>query len=325
MKREKYTSTTRFKFLVFFICIFIGLILAETSTEGTASLPAKIFGAVTAPVQSISSAVTNGVHSLIKSFETTDNLKKQLAEKDAEIKELKDKTVEYDAMKSENIELKKALNLKEQNPDYDFVTASVIARDPSERYYSFTIDKGTLSDISLNDPVITPEGLIGCIYEIGPTYSKVKTILNINTNVGALLSRTQDTGILSGSVELAQDGFCKLSYLTRGTKAIAGDFVVTSGIGGVYPKGLQIGTVLEIKTETDGISEYALINPATDSRKVRDVMIITAFEGQGVGTDIPDAPVDPDSLASEPEQSDPVSSADTDNSGDQTPDPDSGE
>ena len=285
MRRERYTSTRRFKFLVFFICIFIGLTLAEATDEGAASLPAKIFGAVTAPVQSLSAAVSRGFSSISKSFETTKQLEDTIKSKDDEIRGLKDKIVEYDAMKAENEELKNALGIREQSPDYELITAAVIVRDPSERYYGFTIDKGTLSGISLNDPVITSDGLIGCIAEVAPTYAKIKTILNVNTNAGALLSRTQDTGVLSGAIDMAQEGICKLSYLTRGSKAKKGDLVVTSGIGGVYPKGLQIGEVEEIKTDEDGISEYAVVRPASDIRNIRDVMIITSFEGQGVGID----------------------------------------
>lgn len=105
----------------------------------------------------------------------------------------------------------------------------MVARDPDDRFYSFTIDRGSLSGIEPLDPVVTADGLVGVVREVGVNYSKVVTILDVWIDVGARDVRTRDIGIVTGSVDLAADGKCRLNYLPRESGAAPGDIVVTSG------------------------------------------------------------------------------------------------
>ena len=95
----------------------------------------------------------------------------------------------------------------------------VIGRDANSQFGSFIIDKGTLQGVAKRDPVITSDGLIGVIEEVGLTYSRVITLHDPSLNVGAYVSRTRDTGIVVGAVDLAQDGQCKMTYLPRDSGA----------------------------------------------------------------------------------------------------------
>ena len=143
--------------------------------------------------------------------------------------------------------------------------------------------------------VITSDGLIGVIEEVGLTYSRVITLHDPSLNVGAYVSRTRDTGIVVGAVDLAQDGQCKMTYLPRDSGAAIGDMILTSG-GNVFPKGLKIGTIKEIRQESHGVSLYAVIEPFASVADAKDVFVITSFEGQGivVGEDLGqnDAPIE---------------------------------
>ena len=95
------------------------------------------------------------------------------------------------------------------------MTASVIGRDPSDQFYSFTIDKGTLDGVSYQDPVITADGLVGIVSEVGPVFAKVTTILDVRLNVACQDVRTQDVATVSGDIELAQNGQCRMSLIPR--------------------------------------------------------------------------------------------------------------
>ncbi len=119
------------------------------------------------------------------------------------------------------------------------------------------------------------------IEEVGLTYSRVITIYDPGLNIGAYVSRTRDTGIVVGAVELSQEGQCKMTYLPRDSGAAIGDTVLTSG-GNVFPKGLKIGSIKEIRQEDHGVSLYAVIEPFAFAYGVKDVFVITSFEGQGV-------------------------------------------
>ena len=116
---------------------------------------------------------------------------------------------------------------------------------------------------------------------VGATYAKVKTILDASISVGAHDARTRDGGVVSGTVELSVEGLTKMRYISNQHQMKVGDIVCTSGLGGIYPYGLTIGKIREIKPEEHDISLYALLEPVIDVRKVTDVFVITDFEGQG--------------------------------------------
>ena len=157
------------------------------------------------------------------------------------------------------------------------VIATVIARDPLEKFYSFTIDKGTSSGIEVDDVVHCAEGLIGKVLEVGPNYSKVITILDPRLNVGSIISRTRELGTMSGDSLISLDGNIKLSYLPKETMANHNDIVVTTGGSGIFPKDLVLGTIDDILTDPSGKSNYAIVSPAAEIDSVTLVYVITDF------------------------------------------------
>ena len=156
----------------------------------------------------------------------------------------------------------------------------VVGRDTASRFYSFTIDKGSNDGISVNDPVITEEGLVGLVSEVGFTYSKVLTILDVAIQVGAMDSVTREIGVTSGELPLAEQGMLLLSYLPRESQAQPGDIIATTGIGGVFPRDIVIGSISELRPDSKGLSLNAVIEPPADLRAVRDVLVVKSFEGQ---------------------------------------------
>ena len=108
--------------------------------------------------------------------------------------------IDYDQYKLDNEFYSGFLGIKEEHPDYEFQPATVIARDPANAFYSFTIDRGTLDWISPHAPVITADGLVGYISEAGPSFSTVITVVDPSLKVGAMDSRTRDIGMVAGNV-----------------------------------------------------------------------------------------------------------------------------
>lgn len=198
-----------------------------------------------------------------------------------ELNSLRAKLVEYDSLKQDNIRLWKYYDLKLKNPSYEFMPAAVIRRDPNENFYSFTADKGTLSGVSVNDPVITENGLIGWVFRVDATSCLIKTILSPDTRVGAIDNTTRDSGVISGGVRFADDNLTMLTKLSAKNTIKKGDIIVTSGIGGIFPPDIPVGEAEEVKLDEYDTSFYAIVKPFEDIRSVQDVVIITDFTGQG--------------------------------------------
>ena len=152
--------------------------------------------------------------------------------------------------------------------------------DPVDAYGAFSINMGSLNGISPYDPVITAEGLVGYVKSVSLTSSTVVTVLDPTVKAGAYDTRTDDSGIVVGSAKLAKNGQCRMNDLTRDCTVAIGDSIVTSGGGGIFPEGLMVGTVNTMGQDVGDIMYYAVIDPAVNFEKLRNVMVITAFEGQ---------------------------------------------
>lgn len=172
-------------------------------------------------------------------------------------------------------------------------TLRVIKRDASDPFASFTISVGSLHGVERGDPVITPDGLVGCVDVVEETQSIVRTVLDNSIGIGAMDSHTQTSGQISANtLTLARDDKCRMNNIKRENAISRGDIIITSGVGKGYPRGLIIGTVEEVLQESDGISNYAIVKPAADVRNVRNVMVIKDF----TATPIPDESVTGDGV-----------------------------
>lgn len=255
------------------IFILMGVSFA-LNKNGSSFTGANAAGVVVSPVQNFFSSIGNSVGGF---FEFIGNAREYKAEN----KELKDKTDqqaqqirELESYKQENQRLRALLELKESHLDKDMVGCEVIAKDPGNWFDAFTIDKGKNYNIKKNDVVVTNNGLVGRISEVGNNWARVVTIIDTDSSVGAVMTRTQDIVIADGDMTLSDRGQCKLSSVTNAASLVVGDEVETSGLGGIYPKGILIGTVREVKSDTSGYSQYAIIDTAVDFERIREVLVI---------------------------------------------------
>ena len=210
-----------------------------------------------------------------------DELKAENERLEAANRDLRAKLVDYYSVKEENTRLWKFYGLKKEHADYTLIPATVLRRDSNDEFYSFTIDKGTSSDVNAGDPVMGENGLIGWVSEADVNTAKVTTILSPRTGIGAVDSASKDAGIIKGSAKLADANRTMLAKLKSEHKAAEGDIVTTTGVSGIYPKGLVVGEVKSIDFDTYDSSFYAVVEPYDDIRKIIDVAVITSFSGEG--------------------------------------------
>ena len=271
------------RFLGVLSLALVGVMIYSASTGGIATLPEKLIGVIVTPLQSVVTGVSDGVSGFIDRLTGSGDLHDRLADLEKENAELRQQIVDYDQIKQENEWYSEILGLHERQPDYTFASGRVIGRDPADAYGNFTISAGANANVDVNDPVITTEGsLIGVVEEVGLTYAKVRTVLDIESKVSAQISRTGDTGYTSSSsLDMIRERSITLSALERSSGAAIGDYIVTSGIGGVYPSGLLIGTVTAVTGAPDGMTLDAEVELFADVFDLKQVMVITSFDGQG--------------------------------------------
>ena len=179
----------------------------------------------------------------------------------------------------ENIRLRELLGFQEKHADFVLESARVVDRSTSNWSNTLTISKGESSGIALRSPVITESGaLVGQVTELGSNWATVYTIIDVDTNVGALVGEAGNAAILVGDFSLMGSGQAKLTYLTEGTQLLEGDNVLSSGKGGIFPQGLLIGSIAEVHTEAGGQTPYGVIQPACDLDAVSQVFIIQEFD-----------------------------------------------
>ena len=263
--------------------VLVGVMIYSATTGGFATIPEALSGIFVNPLQSAASGATNGLSDFWHWLTGGDDMRAKLAELEKENANLRQQLVDYDEIKQTNEWYSEILGLHEKNPEYTFASGRVIGRDPADPYGNFTISAGKNAGVSVNDPVVATDGsLVGVIEEVNLTSSKVRTILDPATKVAAQISRTGDTAYTAGgTVDLARRNVLRMTALERSSAVAVGDYVVTSGIGGVYPGGLLIGTVTRIQNATDGMTLNAEVELLADIYDLKQVMVITSFTGQG--------------------------------------------
>ncbi len=275
-----FFSSRQFKIILSVVLVLLSISVACIIIGGKLSPQADILGTVTAPFRAAVTKVSQAFSDIASALEDNNAAMLHNAELESEINELREKLTDYERAIEENEFYKDYLEIKDNNPDFKFTDATLISRNLSDPYGGFVINKGSIDGIAENDPVITDEGLVGYITEVGLMTSKVATVLSPDITLGALSNRTKDSGVLSGTLDLAGKGLTRFYNLSRSCNIAIGDYVVTSGEG-IFPDGLLVGTIQFIGSDEYNTSIYAEVKPFAQLDEIRAVMVITEFEGQG--------------------------------------------
>lgn len=260
---------------IFLSTIFVVIVLSVFTNSIDSNLLSSTVNSVTYPLSKVTAAATSDED---LSYE---ELKAEYQKLKEENIELRTQLVNYYDTLTENTRLWKFYDLKKEHPEYALVPSVVLRRDSNDEFYSFTLDKGTTSDIAVGDPVVSENGLIGWVSEVDLNTCRVVTILSPQTSIGAIDNKTTDTGIVSGSAVYCDDNLTTFTKLSTKHKVKEGDIITSTGISGLYPKGLIIGEVVDLCYDTYNTSYYAVIKPYDDIRKITDLAVITDYTGQG--------------------------------------------
>ena len=275
---KDFFDTWKFKILIAIAVFLVGIMAYAGANGRLTAAPQELLSVAVAPFQRAAAKLSGGVASLWENYADIDAIleeNKTLTEENAA---LRAQMVDYDKLKAENEAYKALANIQEQHPEMSYTSSFVIGRDPLDEFGGFTLDKGTADGVAVNDAVISDRGyLLGMVVEADPTSCKVMTILHPSFNAAGVVSRTRENGILNGNTTYAADGLCTLTNLERSTETHAGDQVITTGLGGVFPPDLLVGTVQDVVPETSGKSSIAVVRPGADPRTAKHVFIITAY------------------------------------------------
>ncbi len=266
--------------IIMLVAVFLALVLGILSavSGGRVSPVSSFVNMISKPIQSVITGVSDFFADKVERATSYDKMKEENKKLKQEVAILSDAVRKSEAASLENEQLRAALGMKEENTSFVFESAEVVAKNSDNWNRSFTINKGTSSGIALDNCVITADGMVGYISEVGPNWATVLAIIDTTMEASAIASRTRDVASVEGDYELMSKGYFKLSYLPRDTRLLKGDIIETSGFGGLFPKGIVLGSVVEVKNESHGISKYAVIKPAVDMEHVNQVLVIKSFK-----------------------------------------------
>lgn len=260
------------------IASILGISIAMYTGKGKVFISTNMVGSVLAPVQKGLTNIANMFARGYDYFFEFDSLSEENIRLKRELRAAEAKIRDINFQSIENEHLKNLLAIKEQKPELEFEVCEVIARNTANWSSTLTIDKGTNVGLKNGDIVITEDGMLGYISEAGYNFSEITTVLDTDMSAGALATRTREVVVAKGDFELMGQGMLKLSYIGTDSELVIGDTVETSGTGGIFPKGILIGTVEKILPEEHGISNYAVVKPSVDINKAKTVFVVKNYK-----------------------------------------------
>ena len=272
----KYLKEYRF-YIILFLFLLIPVIAIDTSTRAPRdyTLPDKIILGVTSPIQT---AISWSLEQIVSCFQNyiylwhtrQDNL--ALLEDN---RKLLNSIAGLRESQSENSRLRKLLDFEEKY-HYESVIAGVIAKDVSTEFRAIRINRGESSGIHKSMAVVTNEGVVGRVLRTTANTADIVTILDLLSAVDSIVERSRARGIVEGMT----DEVCQLRFALRTDDIQPGDALISSGLGGIFPKGIPVGTVSRVNRKAFGITQDVEIRPSVDFSKLEEVQVVTRSESE---------------------------------------------
>lgn len=262
--------------IILIIVAVLSIFIAATYRDrAKVSFIEDTVNSVVKPVQSFSVKASNSIiHFFERVFSSTDL--------DKENEQLRVKLAQYEIIESEletlreeNSRLKDLLNYTDITDNYSYITSTVIGKSQGIWFSEFTVNAGRKDGVEENMAVVNSQGLVGRVNSVSANTCKVTAIIDSTSDISAMVERTRDYGFARGILNTDEKETLELYYLPSGYDLVPGDTIVTSGIGGTFPKGITIGTVTEVSRSNDDAEERnAIIEPAVDFLRLEEVMIV---------------------------------------------------
>lgn len=284
MKRKNHTSHTN-RYILIVLSVFCALMMLLSSFSDKVGGPFRAIANITViPLQQGINHIGGWMGDMKDNFSTL----KQLQAENEKLQEQVDAlTTENNYLQEERYEyerLQELYQLDQQYAEYEKTAAHVIGKDAGNWFSTFTIDKGSTDGIAVDMNVLSGSGLVGIVTEVGPTWAKVRSIIDDSTNISGMVLSTSDTCIVSGSLSLMSTGQISFDKMENNDNVVAvGDQIVTSYISDKYLQGILIGSVSEINVDSNNLTRSGYIIPAVDFRNIQEVLVITTTKAELTG------------------------------------------
>lgn len=270
----------RSRFFTVLVLIMMAMVIVPSvfGAMGLGGALKNALNTVLTPVQKLFGYVSSAVDGFTDYFTEFDRIVDENAMLRETNNRLQDKISAAEETEQMNEWLFTFLELKREHTDYKLQPATVTGRESGNYKKVYILDKGSAQGIEVNMPVITADGIIGHIVDVGTDWSKVVTVLESGVSVGAYVERSGEIGVVSGNFDLAGEGLCEMKYLSAESDVKEGDRIISSGYGSVYPRGLAVGYVESVEKDAASRSVTVKIRPSADLGDASRLMILTDYE-----------------------------------------------
>ena len=285
MKKKKTQASAFNKYLLIGLSVFCILMMTLSVVSEKTKGPFKMIAEVTVvPLQKGINHIGSWMGDMKDNFSTM----KQLKSENKKLREQVDAlTTENNYLQEERYEferLQELYKLDQNYAEYEKTAAHVIGKDAGNWFGTFTIDKGSKDGIEVNMNVLAGSGLVGIVTDVGPTWAKVRSIIDDSSNISAMAISTSDTCIVSGDMALMGTGQIAFSQMENNDNVVAvGDQIVTSYISDKYLQGILIGSVSEVNVDSNNLTRSGYITPAVDFKNIQEVLVITTTKAELTG------------------------------------------
>jgi rod shape-determining protein MreC len=266
----KYLKEYRF-YIILFLFVLIPVVGIDTSTRSPREyhLWDRAIIWITSPIQTSISwsleGLASGYNNYIYLWHTRQN-NQTLSE---ENRKLQNMIAGLKETQQENIRLRKLLQFQEKYK-FQSIVARVIAKDVSSEFRAIRINRGENSGVHKNMAVLTEEGIVGRVLRTTANTADVVTMLDLLSAIDSIDERSRARGVIEGLT----DDSCEMRYTVRTDDIQQGDILVTSGLGGIFPKGIPVGMVSKVDRKQFGITQYVEVRPSADFRNLEEVTVV---------------------------------------------------
>ncbi len=278
LNRNKIDIPAKYILLALSVICIIMMVLSY-ATDIMSGPPEAVAGYTVIPFQKSISYVGNWLFDRSESLKELESLRAENEELKKTVDELNIRINDLTTDKYELAELRQLMSLDERYSDYPTVGARVIGKDAGNWYSTFLIDKGSNDGIKVNMNVMAGSGLVGIVTSVGPNWATVRSIIDDESNISAMVLNTSDTMIVTGDLEMYQGGNIKFTELRDEDNAVApGDQIVTSQISSKYLPGISIGYIKEINNDSNNLTKSGYITPVVDFEHLDIVLVVTVMK-----------------------------------------------
>jgi rod shape-determining protein MreC len=235
----------------------------------------SVVGRAYSPSLRATTATNDAARAKLDAMKSRETLAAENRQLHAELERLKGQFAGWNEIAAENARLHKLLQLK-QTKGLQLLAARVIGRDPSNWWKSVRIDRGATDGVAVNTAVIAPQGLVGKIVSVDPAESQVLLLVDRSCKVSGVIQTTREPGVVMGGAgEMGPNPRCRMTFISKQAKIDSKAAVVTSGMGGVFPRGLLIGTISRVgRGDAAGLYQEVEIEPAVNFKTLEEVFVV---------------------------------------------------